>query len=149
MGATTFLTEATGTTPGDAFSSALKDALYWNGHGGYTGTIAEKPGYIMFDVPTNLPEPAYPHDGWGDNDFISRFINAMSEAYYESPVDGEEHNWQKQARDDISFFRARMGASFDSMLHLYNSKWDAAVCFPAGTTNDGKTTYIFCGLASC
>lgn len=28
----------------DAFNTAVRDAQYWNGHGGYTGTIAEKRG---------------------------------------------------------------------------------------------------------
>ena len=42
MGASTFLTRATGKTAREAFASATSDARYEHGHGGYTGTIAEK-----------------------------------------------------------------------------------------------------------
>lgn len=42
MGASTFTTIATGPTLEAAFRAARADAQYQHGHGGYTGTIAEK-----------------------------------------------------------------------------------------------------------
>ena len=42
MGAVTFETLAFGKTADEAFSKAVEDARQMNGHGGYTGTIAEK-----------------------------------------------------------------------------------------------------------
>ena len=42
MGAVTFERLAFGTTAEEAFSKAVEDARHMNGHGGYTGTIAEK-----------------------------------------------------------------------------------------------------------
>ena len=45
MGATTFSTYGLGKTAGDAFYAAQDRARYEYGHGGYTGTIAEKSGY--------------------------------------------------------------------------------------------------------
>ncbi len=47
MGATDFSTKASGTTAREAFKSARDDAAYEHGHGGYTGTIAEKHGFEM------------------------------------------------------------------------------------------------------
>ncbi len=51
MGGTTFETfqPATShiTTPQEAFAKAVRDAAHEYGHGGYTGTIAEKPGFRM------------------------------------------------------------------------------------------------------
>ena len=47
MGATTFRTSATGATAAEAFRAAAKQAAYEHGHGGYTGTIAEKYSFIM------------------------------------------------------------------------------------------------------
>lgn len=35
----------------EAFNEAVEDARYYDGHGGYTGTIAEKGDFVMFDCP--------------------------------------------------------------------------------------------------
>ena len=43
MGTVTFEVLAFGKTADDAFRNALEDATHMHGHGGYTGTIAEKP----------------------------------------------------------------------------------------------------------
>tara|TARA_B100001094_G_scaffold321192_1_gene368534 strand:- start:1668 stop:1958 length:291 start_codon:yes stop_codon:yes gene_type:complete len=58
MGADVFMITATGVSAGDAFSNARQDALYCSGHGGYTGTIAEKDS---FDV-VALKEGHHPRD---------------------------------------------------------------------------------------
>jgi hypothetical protein len=47
MGATTFSHFQPGQNPDAAFSDAVAEALYEYGHNGYTGTIAEKPGYQL------------------------------------------------------------------------------------------------------
>lgn len=51
MGAADFTTIATGKTVGEAFNKARRDAQYEFGHGGYTGTIAEKGDFIEIPVP--------------------------------------------------------------------------------------------------
>jgi hypothetical protein len=51
MGACDFTAYATGKTVGEAFDKARRDAQYEYGHGGYTGSIAEKDGYIEIPVP--------------------------------------------------------------------------------------------------
>jgi len=51
MGATTFWVTETGFTPKEAFKKAVEKARYEHGHGGYTGTIAEKDSFVMIDVP--------------------------------------------------------------------------------------------------
>jgi hypothetical protein len=48
MGATTFIHIATGRTATEAFHTAKEEAYWECGHGGYTGTIAEKPGFLEF-----------------------------------------------------------------------------------------------------
>ncbi len=47
MGAITFATRATGETVQEAFEAATKEARFLYGHGGYTGTIAEKGSYTL------------------------------------------------------------------------------------------------------
>ena len=61
MGANTFYTEADGATAQEAFSKAVDDAAWENGHGGYTGTIAEKDSFTMIEIPaTYLPHALTP-----------------------------------------------------------------------------------------
>jgi len=47
MGAMDFSVGATGSTPEEAFRSAVEEALYRYGHDGYTGSIAEKSSFEM------------------------------------------------------------------------------------------------------
>lgn len=47
MGANFFETKAKGKTANDAFKKAREEALYESGHGGYSGTIAEKSNFKM------------------------------------------------------------------------------------------------------
>lgn len=47
MGAETFITQAEGETADAAFDAAVSSAQHWYGHGGYTGTIAEKDSFVM------------------------------------------------------------------------------------------------------
>ena len=51
MGATNFHTYAAGKTMEEAFNRAVADACYWHGHGGYTGTIAEKYNFVAVKLP--------------------------------------------------------------------------------------------------
>lgn len=54
MGAIDFHCIHDGITVGEAFRNAVQDAYYWHGHNGYTGTICEKPGYIVLDLGKKL-----------------------------------------------------------------------------------------------
>lgn len=46
MGAETFINVAKGKSVNAAFIAAVDSAAYYNGHGGYTGTIAEKETFV-------------------------------------------------------------------------------------------------------
>jgi len=61
MGGTTFFITAAGKDAREAFQSARDQALYESGHGGYTGTIAEKPSFTYIhhpDIKDRLPTVA-------------------------------------------------------------------------------------------
>ncbi|EMA43576.1 hypothetical protein [Halococcus saccharolyticus] len=47
MGAASFFTKAFGSDADEAFRRAVEEAEYRHGKAGYTGTIAEKPGYTV------------------------------------------------------------------------------------------------------
>ena len=55
MGGTTFLVTLAAATISDAYRDAVAEAHYECGHGGYSGTIAEKSGYVDFGtLPSDL-----------------------------------------------------------------------------------------------
>ena len=54
MGADTFFHVGKGKTVKEAFSNAVEEARYDHGHGGYTGTIAEKSSYVEIQIPIDF-----------------------------------------------------------------------------------------------
>ena len=68
MGATTFLDIASGVSAKEAFNNAYQKALMEYGHRGYTGTIAEKDGYVMITVPEGIDARAYANQLLDDDD---------------------------------------------------------------------------------
>jgi hypothetical protein len=59
MGAMDFRHVAAGQTAGEAFDRAVREARYEHGHGGYTGTIAEKSSYLLFNTPPLITEDEF------------------------------------------------------------------------------------------
>jgi len=55
MGASTFSTRARGKTAEAAFRTAVEHAQHEYGHGGYTGTIAEKMRFRVLDASAERP----------------------------------------------------------------------------------------------
>lgn len=51
MGACDFYCSAKGSNAQEAFRNAVEDARYQYGHGGYTGSIAEKNSFVMINLP--------------------------------------------------------------------------------------------------
>ena len=56
MGAHSFIDRAKGRNAREAFDTLVDQAAWENGHGGYTGTIAEKSEFVM--IPLNIIEAA-------------------------------------------------------------------------------------------
>mgnify|MGYP001586066602 CR=1 FL=1 len=54
MGAATFTQYEQGIEAGPAFARATAEAAYMHGHGGYSGTLAEKYNYVVID---HAPRP--------------------------------------------------------------------------------------------
>jgi len=108
MGATSFFTTATGKTVREAYKSAVDDAYYWNGHGGYTGTIAEKSGFIEFSVPlAELPTRDDERDEVTRSGIVSVKINVSAETrlanaiyWYQSNRWSWSKDWSEQTEQD-------------------------------------------------
>jgi hypothetical protein len=58
MGAQQFRDEARGATVKEAFDSAVSEAQYEHGHGGYSGTIAEKREFTVISDAEGMPREA-------------------------------------------------------------------------------------------
>jgi len=54
-----FMTVGTGKSAQEAFNNATSDARHEHGHGGYTGTIAEKPGFVLITPPKGVDPKQY------------------------------------------------------------------------------------------
>lgn len=75
-----FVTISEGDSVEEAFRKAVKDAQYWHGHRGYTGTIAEKDSYNVIFEPRlnfdNMTDREIMDHFWGeqwlDNDKVSQ-----------------------------------------------------------------------------
>ena len=68
MGATTFITRAKGANAKEAFAAAVEQARYEHGHGGYTGTIAEKDRFVMVFEPLGVSPQDYANKLMGEGD---------------------------------------------------------------------------------
>lgn len=87
MGAEQFTTRAKGKTAQEAFATATHEAAWERGHGGYTGTIAEKHSFVEITVPKGVPPLAfinavqrYPHDRSTEL-ATAELQNALKKAY--------------------------------------------------------------------
>ena len=54
MGAQEFMVTATGASAQEAFVNAKDEAYYQHGHGGYTGSIAEKNSFTVITTPEGV-----------------------------------------------------------------------------------------------
>jgi hypothetical protein len=68
MGASEFTVRSKGKTAMEAFQSAVEEARYEDGNGGYTGTIAEKDGFKVVSVPDGVDPIKHVEDCMDDDD---------------------------------------------------------------------------------
>lgn len=61
MGASEFYGIHVGPDPRSTFSRAVDEAAWENGHGGYSGSLAEKHDYVVLTLP-DLPAGVTPYD---------------------------------------------------------------------------------------
>lgn len=54
MGAEVFYNRTKGTSAKESFKREHENACYEHGHGGYSGTLAEKSGHTMSNKPTEI-----------------------------------------------------------------------------------------------
>lgn len=168
MGATTFSTTAKGGNATEAFKNAREEAFYWHGHGGYSGTIAEKSGFSVCNIPTDIPQMIDPDAlRWNFADRIQSAFNAWEDAvcdasreehlknnYHFNPSTDQivaelkkesEYASSRQSKADALWLLSTLGArAMVDLVRSHNDKWGKALAIRTG--NDEWT---FIGLASC
>ena len=85
MGATNYVTVARGKNAKEAFESAHEQAQWEHGHGGYTGTIAEKGSFVLFQRPKGVRQATVKKVvygmTWGDKE-----ITKLEKKYPKFPI---------------------------------------------------------------
>lgn len=131
MGGCTFAQTAHGRNVQEAYNNAVRDAQYEHGHGGYTGSIAEKDGFTVFQMPARVT--------------INEFLRAMND------IDDERELTGKMKKIEALVRRA---------YETYDDKWGPAVALVANASEmrslkeshrlkrTRKVVVYFCGWAS-
>lgn len=168
MGANDFETTALGRTPGEAFDAAHAEALYMDGHGGYTGTIAEKPGFTFFGtVPPRWKSEDYVRAIWARGAQLRDARDERAErdwakrtgTTYPTPKRLPLTTWEKRERALLKRL-ATAGLNVDRAADLVEDKWGPAVCIEVvgaeaarmkerrGRKGTRDRVFVFFGLAS-
>ena len=147
MGACNFDTVGYGKTAQEAFSGAVAEAEYEHGHGGYTGTIADKGGFTLFAIPTRAQPSVIDALGqyWVEYDW------GELGSVRQTPKVKKEH-WPKG-------FGKKYRELVRRLYQVYDDKWGAAVCIELrGKAAErykrfrrprrGQKVFYFCGMAS-
>lgn len=148
MGACDFETRSWGKTAQEAFRKAVGDAQYEHGHGGYTGTIAEKDDF------KDLTDIYKASDIWRlfkeriDKEKAKARLKDLDEWDRKRHLDIAEHLGHEYWR----FRAAKKGAAIDKAwamaralmaLGFADDKWGPAMCLRVK-----RGEYLFFGYAS-
>lgn len=152
MGATSFSTVSAGKSAESAYDTAVRDARYWNGHGGYTGTIAEKDGFVEFTLPARVTGERFEQTVWA----------ALDESWQ---TEGARQRGEKAPRTpNLATLEKWLGKrDAGRILEVATEKWGPAVAVrlgptegdkhipktPTGKKKAGYGAWLFFGMASC
>ena len=100
MGASNFVTIGKGKTAQEAFDRLTQEARYYHGHGGYTGTIAEKRSFVEFPRPKGMRKTT-----------ILKLVGALGAVSYPDAIEA--------AYPKLPIRR---------MWDVYDDKWGPALC---------------------
>ena len=145
MGAAEFTELSHGKTAQAAFDRVVEAAQWEFGHGGYTGTIAEKMDFTVIDLPPRIaPE---------------KVVSMLRTCYARN--ESEPSQYRANARKAWKWLTDTFGERrAEDMERLYNDKWGPAIGFlVTGKLRDryrlytevprGQKVYLFAGWASC
>ena len=118
MGATDYMNVGKGKSAREVFDRLTEQAKWEHGHGGYTGTIAEKDSYVEFKRPKGMRRAT-----------VIKAVRALGSIYY--------------GTDDSPAERQFPSLPIAQMAEVYNDKWG-----PSLAIEISKGEYLFAGFAS-
>lgn len=176
MGSWAFSTTAWGKTPEEAFRSAVEEARYEHGHGGYTGTIAEKGGFALFELPPRVKAKKFVDlvssaADMSEGEYLHTLVRELEGAVVrassaDKPVArrrlAEAKKNLKTHERDVARFERAAGDLLPLVRRaatVYDDKWGPAVAVEIKGTEAATMTYrakpkrgyrlfLFCGYAS-
>jgi hypothetical protein len=137
MGASEFQVEIKAKDAKTAFRTAVEQARFEHGHGGYTGTIAEKNGFIMIDAEREARK------------LIAGFEANLAaiKATPKNYTTPERQRIRSEAREALKALKSVRGRNA-AIVRYYDmdrcDKWGPALCVEVK-----KGVFAFFGLASC
>jgi len=163
MGACDFAVTIFGKDAEEAFRSATQQARYEHGHGGYTGTIAEKTSFHFVDLKRL---------GMTLDQYFKAMnaAQALTYAEYDAKPNGSKRTKREQSKRDTAVRRARTkfdrlakdkGYSIRQAFAISNDKWGPAICVEVtgkrakehreryGLKGRKGGVFHFFGMASC
>jgi hypothetical protein len=165
MGATTFSTYGLGKTAEFAFINAREHALYMNGHGGYTGTLAEKDSYVLFVLPPRCTVQKLLSlvDELEDFESLEYLREDLKYSRNKTDLRQREAYLKKEEKRQAAFWRkhANIAPLLRQIGPIYNDKWGPAVALEVsgvkaaeikkqkGRAGTHDKVFVFCGWASC
>jgi hypothetical protein len=172
MGAVDFQTHALGKDVGEAFREAVSYARYMHGHGGYSGTIAEKGDYVLITLPPRVTEAKFlkwlQEFSWACHSEYAKESLKRLESQRAPRGQGESYRKRKaQLRKQIKDAERTLAKLPQQHLPLlgraariFDDKWGPALAFEVTGTEASKVkayngkkgsrlkVFCFCGLAS-
>ncbi len=171
MGAWNFQNTEVAKTPEQAFKTAVDNARWEHGNGGYTGTIAEKPGFVLFTLPPRVTVAKFL--GWIASEEASGMgVEYAREDLHQIRMAGlgkaqilaAEKTLRQAEKDAARFWKTVPEAARETVrkaARLYNQKWNEAVAVEmTGAERKafldrrpvlkqrGIRVFVFAGLAS-
>jgi hypothetical protein len=145
MGAANFRTINTGVNAEAAFDQGVAEAQNEYGCEGYTGTIAEKDGFVLVPLPLNVE--------------AEQVVGALDLSQFDD-------SYYLTDREEAATAKALLNAHFGEsdaarLIELYLNKWGPALCFKLrppeivswnrqrrSTLIPGHDVFLFAGYAS-
>lgn len=155
MGATTFFDLAVAKTVDEAYNEACRQARWESGHGGYTGTIAEKGGFVQIPRPPRVE--------------AKTVLTMLQRAYAADDLHKHDPDWKKYCKSDpeankawrnlVKWYGEHYARKY---VEQYDDKWGACIAVEASTAEfdlykkrwrtevkRGHRLFYFGGWASC
>jgi hypothetical protein len=170
MGADNFMVTITAKTAEDGFLAAVDQAQWEYGHGGYTGTIAEKHGFTKISMPARMTVRKfeevimeYTDASWAVEDARSQFQFMAGQQRQGNPIPKAAMAKCLREMQKAEKKRDALEAKYRGIARvaeLYNDKWGAALCVElsgtaakvskeiAGRKGTRDKVFTFFGLAS-